>query len=175
MRSVLIVDDMPIFREPLEALLRGEGFRTRSASNGADALNLIAESKPDAIVLDLNMPGLCGTGFLKRLRRQPGTASIPVIVLTAESDAASTARVMDLGVAGFLLKDRFSARELVARVRAVVVGRVPMQTALSASSTEFIPASRSSSRASLRDVPAVSKWNLNCSALANLVRLDVSA
>lgn len=117
MFSALIVDDMAIFREPLEVLLRAEGFATRSAANGADALALVNESIPDIVILDLSMPGLSGIGFLKQLRSNASTSEIPVIVLTAQDEPSKLAAIQSFRVEGLMLKSQFSAREIVLRAR----------------------------------------------------------
>jgi CheY-like chemotaxis protein len=124
MISVLVIDDLAIVREPLKALLAGEGFSVRSAANGADAIALAQESMPDAVLLDLSMPGISGVAFLERLRAFRGGAGVAVIVLTAQEDPALQAKLLKMGVEGFVLKSQFSAGDIVSRLRRAV-GKPP--------------------------------------------------
>lgn len=174
MVSVLIVDDMAIFREPIEALLRAEGFSTRVAANGTDAIVLVGESRPDVIILDLYMPGLSGLDFLKHLRENVETASIPVIVLTAQDDASQNRAVRDLNVEAFLLKTQFSAKELVHRVRQVARRKVETELASSAPAAPF----DSAQRTTRPELPHLRPDRLSYSgpqSLTPLLQLDIRA
>ena len=83
MSKVLVVDDMPIFREPIAACLRASGYETCIAGNGQEALAVLQSSRPDLILLDIAMPIMDGISFLSVIRGDPATQSIPVILLTA--------------------------------------------------------------------------------------------
>jgi CheY-like chemotaxis protein len=87
--NVLIVDDDPSLRKNLRKALEQEGYEVREADNGAMALQRLAASIPDAIILDLLMPEMDGFEFVDELRRRSPLAAIPVIVLTAKDLTAN--------------------------------------------------------------------------------------
>lgn len=117
---VLVVDDMPIFREPIEAVLRAEGFRTSAAGDGAAALTLAKSDPPDLVLLDLTMPGMDGVEVLRQLRAAPATRSVPVIILSASAEKSKIVEAAACGISGYLLKTSFSLRDMLTRIRAVL-------------------------------------------------------
>ncbi len=128
MTRVLVVDDMAICREPVAEALRAHGHVVICASSGDEALGLLREERPDAILLDVTMPGLDGLSVLRTIRRNPNTKSIPVILLTDKADKACVQSAAGIGVQGYLLKSQFSLTELLARVDsclAAPVGAAP--------------------------------------------------
>jgi DNA-binding NarL/FixJ family response regulator len=176
MFSALIVDDMAIFREPLEVLLRAEGFATRSAANGADALTLVNESIPDIVILDLSMPGLSGIGFLKQLRTNANTSEVPVIVLTAQDDPAQLAAIQSFRVEGLMLKSQFSAREIVLRARRAAARSVvhtPDSELVDDSSDQVVQSTGTSYAANARD--ARSRPMDSTLRVSPVIRLDIRA
>jgi DNA-binding response OmpR family regulator len=82
---VLLVDDDPAILRLLEVTFGLDGFETVAAARGEDALAAAAADRPDAVVLDLMLPGLDGREVYRRLREDPSTASIPVVFLTART------------------------------------------------------------------------------------------
>ncbi|MEZ4368781.1 MAG: response regulator [Kofleriaceae bacterium] len=80
---ILVVDDDQLVRDSLRRLLAEEGYAVDAAADGADALALVAAAPPDAILLDLMMPGMNGRQFLRALRDDPRHSGIPVLVMTA--------------------------------------------------------------------------------------------
>jgi Response regulators consisting of a CheY-like receiver domain and a winged-helix DNA-binding domain len=80
---VLLVDDDPAILRLLEVNFRLEGFETLTASRGEDALIAVAEGAPDAVVLDVMLPGIDGREVYRRLREDPASAALPVVFLTA--------------------------------------------------------------------------------------------
>lgn len=118
-KKILIVDDEPDALEVLGFKLKAEGFTPVFAHDGARALAEARGSKPDLIVLDLMLPEISGLEVCKILRRDPATAEIPIIMLTAR--AAETDRVLglELGADDYVTKP-FSPRELVLRIRNVL-------------------------------------------------------
>jgi CheY-like chemotaxis protein len=101
---ILIVDDDPRNRKLIEALLASEGYAVQGVESGAAGLVEIVRTPPDLVLLDLMMPGMDGFEFMRRLRADPGTAAVPVIVVTALDDPASRARVAAAGAAGTITK-----------------------------------------------------------------------
>ncbi len=114
--TILIVDDEMQNCKLLEALLRPEGYSTLSAANGADALASIAERAPDLILLDIMMPGMDGCQVATKLKANPATSSIPIIMVTALNDRSARLSGLNAGAEDFLTKPVDRA-ELWLRVR----------------------------------------------------------
>ena len=83
MKTILVVDDEYAIVEALAALLGDEGYRVVSAMNGAEALEKIAEDRPDLVLLDVMMPVLDGRATLARIREDPTTSALPVVLMSA--------------------------------------------------------------------------------------------
>src|SRR3954463_2921103 len=108
MSLILIADDPPIAPEPLARLLRLEGYETACAANGLEALDRVAERRPDLILLDMMMPKMTGLEFLRALAdARPAASGVPVIVLTSVSDSPDVRRARALGVRDVILKAQF--------------------------------------------------------------------
>ncbi len=116
---VLVVEDEDALSALLEYNLEKEGFEVRLSADGEDALLVIEEDKPDLVLLDWMLPGLSGIEICRRIRAQPDTRDIPVIMLTARSDEDDRIRGLDTGADDYLTKP-FSIPELTARVRALM-------------------------------------------------------
>jgi len=114
--TILIVDDEQINRHLFQIQLRGDGYRTRLAASGGEALALIAEEKPDLVLLDVMMPGMSGFEVVARLKAAAATRNIPVIMVTALDDAQSRLAALGSGAEEFLTKP-VNRAELLARVR----------------------------------------------------------
>jgi DNA-binding response OmpR family regulator len=114
--SILVVDDDPKLRDLLAQYLGRENFRVRTASDGNVMDQLMAESAPDLVVLDLMLPGEDGLSIARRLR---GGTDIPVIILSARGDEVDRIVGLEVGADDYLAKP-FSPRELLARIRAVL-------------------------------------------------------
>src|SRR5271170_5773708 len=102
MKSILVVDDMAIFREPIAASLRLAGYEALCAADGEKALQLARTNHPDVILLDVAMPGMDGIGFLRNLRADPGIASTHVILLTVVNDKERVLAAGSLGVKDYI-------------------------------------------------------------------------
>jgi DNA-binding response OmpR family regulator len=114
--TILIVDDEPTIVEVVGLYLQREGYRVMTAADGAAALLLVEQQRPDLVVLDLMLPGLSGLEVTKRLR---AGGALPIIMLTARGEEADRVVGLELGADDYVTKP-FSARELVARVKAVL-------------------------------------------------------
>ena len=117
-RRVLVVDDSPAIRTLLTVNLELEGYDVRAAADGEEGLEVIAQWHPHVVTLDVVMPRLDGFETLERLRADPATAELPVVMVTARAQAADRERGDALGVDAYLSKP-FEPAELVA-----VVGRL---------------------------------------------------
>ena len=100
----------------LRSLLERDGFEVAEAADGAEALTAVDRLSPDAVVLDLNLPVLDGYDVLSRLRTRSTSATLPVLVLTANGDEASEVRALKMGANEFLTKP-FRPRALGARLK----------------------------------------------------------
>ncbi|HYG24366.1 MAG TPA: response regulator transcription factor [Verrucomicrobiae bacterium] len=114
--KILVVDDEPEAVELVEFNLQQAGFKVITAADGAEALEKIRTEPPDLIVLDLMIPEIGGLDVCKILRRQPVTASIPIIMLTARAAEVDRVVGLELGADDYVTKP-FSPRELVLRIR----------------------------------------------------------
>ena len=114
---ILLVDDEPDIREVVDVSLGLDPqFRTRACASGADALVMAARWSPSLILLDVMMPLMDGPTTLANLRKNPRTADIPVLFLTARSQTAEIAHYISLGAQGVLSKP-FDPMTLAALVR----------------------------------------------------------
>lgn len=119
-RRILIVDDEDDIREVAQMSLEMvAGWEVIPARSGEEGLRLAAQHRPDAILLDVMMPGMDGPATAQRLREQPETAGIPVILLTAKVQPADRRRFEGAGVAGVLSKP-FDPMELSGQVSDVL-------------------------------------------------------
>lgn len=117
--KILIVEDEPDIVKMLEYNLKKEGFRITSASDGREALRRVERDRPDIIILDLMLPEIDGLEVCKFLKQSPGTANIPIIMLTAKAQETDKIVGLELGADDYITKP-FSIRELTARVKAVL-------------------------------------------------------
>ncbi len=114
--TILVIDDKEYNRVLLNDVLTGHGFRVAAVADGPAGLAWVAENSADAIVLDLSMPAMDGFDVLTRLRQEPATAFVPVLLLTAHyREPEMIARGFALGADGYLTKP-FLMDELVARL-----------------------------------------------------------
>ena len=116
--TILIVDDEPVGRDTLEALLMSRGYNLAFASNGPEALAKAAELTPDLILLDVMMPDMDGFEVCRRLRTDPLLTEVPVIMVTALDDRDSRLQGIEAGADDFVTKP-FDRAELRARVRTI--------------------------------------------------------
>jgi len=104
-RTILIIDDSALVRRLVQLGLGGDsGWPTHQAESGAEGVAMAARAQPDAILLDVEMPGLDGPATLAILRAQEATREIPVLFLTGHSAEADRSRLMALGAAGLIPK-----------------------------------------------------------------------
>jgi CheY-like chemotaxis protein len=118
---VLVVDDATAIRELIAVNLELEGYDVDRAGDGEEALAAVARQRPDVITLDVMMPRLDGFSTIERLRSDPDTADIPVVLVTGRASTADRARGELLGVDGFLAKP-FEPAELLATIQRLTGG-----------------------------------------------------
>lgn len=102
--NVLAVDDIPLNLLLVQKMLSRFNFTMRTAANGQQALDAIAEMKPDLILLDLMMPGIDGFEVLRRVRENPETADIRVVILSALNSNEDVVKGYNMGADEFIMK-----------------------------------------------------------------------
>ena len=117
--KVLVVDDVALNVKLLADLLAAKGYRTCSATSGAEALRVLASERPDLVLLDVMMPGMSGYDVCREIRADPAHAMLPVVLVTALDPAEERAKGLDAGADDFLSKP-VSQAELLARVRSLL-------------------------------------------------------
>jgi DNA-binding response OmpR family regulator len=119
---VLVVDDDEDSRRLLAHLLERKGYSVVLADGGPAAISTLEKTEVDVVVLDVMMPIMDGFAVCRELKKSPGTASVPVILLTARDDMETRATGMKLGVSDFLAKP-VNKEELYVRIRTQLEGR----------------------------------------------------
>jgi two-component system phosphate regulon response regulator PhoB len=114
--QVLLVEDEPAQREVLAYNLEAEGYAVRRAENGEEAMLLVAEAKPDLMILDWMMPLMSGIEVCRQIKTRDDTRDIPVIMLSARSEEVDAVRGLETGADDYVIKP-YSVKELMARVR----------------------------------------------------------
>lgn len=116
---ILVVDDEEDILELIRYNLVKEGFVVLCAEDGEECLEMTAKHSPDLIVLDLMMPGIDGLDVCKRLKNDPETQNLPIIMLTAKSSESDVVVGLELGADDYVVKP-FSPRILIARIKSVL-------------------------------------------------------
>lgn len=120
MYRILAVDDDPLILEVLRKILAQAHFEVLGASNAAEALKSCAQTKPDLILLDVNLPDAKGIDVCLRIKEDDRLKHIPVLLITGEAlDAASCVEGLEAGAEDYIRKP-FMARELVSRVNSIL-------------------------------------------------------
>jgi DNA-binding response OmpR family regulator len=117
--KILVVEDEADLREVLQYNLTREGYRVVTAENGAEGLRRARKEAPDLLLLDLMLPDLDGIEICRRLKKDPLTSSLPVIIVTAKGEEPDVVLGLGVGADDYVTKP-FSPRTLLARVKAVL-------------------------------------------------------
>ncbi len=117
--TVLVVEDEEAIATLIQYNLEKEGFLVNLIADGEEALELIRHQQPDLVLLDWMLPGLSGIEICERLRDNPDTRGLPIIMLTARGEEDDRVRGLDAGADDYVVKP-FSPGELIARIRAVL-------------------------------------------------------
>jgi len=111
-RTVLIIEDEKLIIVSTQMVLEAAGFRVESATNGEEGIERARQLAPDLILLDIMMPGIDGWETLTRLKRDPESAAIPVIIFTAREHARGHQKSTEMGAADYFRKP-FEPDELI--------------------------------------------------------------
>ena len=117
--SILVIEDEPDIAEVIQYNLSREGYRVDIVGDGEIALERVVRDAPDLVLLDLMLPGLDGVELCRRLKEDPLTRAVPVIMVTAKGEESDVVLGLGVGADDYVAKP-FSPRELTARVRAVL-------------------------------------------------------
>ncbi|MGQ9366746.1 response regulator [Azospirillum sp. ST 5-10] len=118
MKKVLTVDDSRTMRDMVAFTLKGAGYEVLEAGDGQQALSLLAGTPVDLVIADLNMPVMDGLTLIRRLRASPAHRTVPILMLTTESDDAKKAEGRAAGATGWLVKP-FNPDKLISVVQKV--------------------------------------------------------
>lgn len=121
------VDDDNAIRDIEIYTLESTGYKARGFSDGTSMLEALKSEKPDLIILDIMLPGEDGVEILKKVRENPETTAIPIIMATAKGTEIDKIQSLDLGADDYLVKP-FGVMEMVSRIKAVLRRCTPVQT-----------------------------------------------
>lgn len=116
-KLLLLIEDNPLLTSMYQAALEKAGFEVVFAHDGESGLSLIHEKKPDAIILDILMPGIDGFTVLKDLRDNKETKDIKVIVLTVLTKKEDIEKARKMGVVDYLIKSELTLAEIVEKIK----------------------------------------------------------
>lgn len=119
MAKVMVVDDEPNIVLSLEFLMQQAGFQVVTAATGEEALELINQTAPNLVLLDISLPGISGFEVLQSLRQQADFKNLPIIMLTAHGREAEKEKGLALGADDYITKP-FSTQELVEKVKSLL-------------------------------------------------------
>jgi len=114
--TVLVVDDDDFQRSLIGRILDAAGYRLQFAASGLEALNLMRKSRPDLVLMDVQMPGMDGVEATRRLKGAPHTAAIPILMITGRSELDTVRESLKAGAAGFVVKP-FERETLIEKIR----------------------------------------------------------
>ncbi|PIS34360.1 MAG: response regulator [Parcubacteria group bacterium CG08_land_8_20_14_0_20_43_9] len=116
---ILIIEDDKFLRELISRKLLSDGFKIEEAIDGEEGLRKIEEVKPDLILLDLILPGLDGFEVLERIKDNPSTSAVPVLILSNLGQRDEIERGLKLGAVDFLVKAHFTPEEIVDKIKII--------------------------------------------------------
>jgi DNA-binding response OmpR family regulator len=122
--KVVVIEDEVDILEVIEYNLSREGYRVRGIRDGKEGLQVVKQEMPQVVLLDLMLPGFDGIEVCRRLKEDPATRPIPIIMVTAKGEESDIVLGLGIGADDYVTKP-FSPRELIARIKAVVRRRSP--------------------------------------------------
>ncbi len=117
--SVLVVDDEPLTQDLLRLMLEPAGFRVTGAEHGLEALQKVQESKPDIMILDVMMPHMDGITVCRKIRSNPDTADLPIVMLSGKTHLNAIEEGIEAGANRYLAKP-MSRNDLIQNLREVL-------------------------------------------------------
>lgn len=120
MKKILVIDDDQFFAKTLEAALPKEKYLVVAAEDGEMGLEKLKSEKPDLVILDLMMPKLDGTAFLKKLQESTDLPKVPILVSSNLSSVKKISDVMAMGAVGYVIKSDESLQSIVQDIERVI-------------------------------------------------------
>lgn len=117
-KQVLLIEDEPNIIEAISFILSRDGWTVKTHSNGADAVEMVKERRPDVVILDVMLPGKSGYDILRELRDDPEVKGLPVLILTARGQTKDREIAERAGCDAFMTKP-FSNADVLETVRAL--------------------------------------------------------
>jgi DNA-binding response OmpR family regulator len=117
--NIVVIEDEPDIRDIIDYNLTREGFRVITSDNGVSGIQTVVREVPDLVLLDLLLPGLDGIEVCRRLKLDPATQNIPIIIVSAKGEESDIVLGLGVGADDYISKP-FRPKELIARVRAVL-------------------------------------------------------
>jgi len=119
-KNILIIEDDEFLRGLISKKLASEGFAVISAIDGEKGIEKAREQNPDLILLDLLLPNVDGYEVLQKMKENPATSHIPIIVVSNLGQSEDIDKAMKLGATDFLIKAQYTAEEIVNKVKAAI-------------------------------------------------------
>lgn len=119
-RTILLVEDDEMLHTMYTQKFTKEGYEVKSAYNGAEGVALAETGKPDIILLDIIMPKMDGFAALKKIKKNPATAQIPVILLTNLGQEEDIRKGKELGASDYFIKANHTPQEVVDKVKSII-------------------------------------------------------
>lgn len=117
-KRVLVVDDDPVVRLLVNEFLSAQGYEVQTVESGSECLNQVTEKKPDFVVLDLLMPEMNGIEVLKKLRSNPNTSEVPIVMMSSDFDSEAIANSYNVSADGYVQKP-FGMRDILSALKEV--------------------------------------------------------
>lgn len=117
-KKVLVVDDDPVVRLLVNEFLSSQGYEVLTVESGTECIDTISSKRPDVVVLDLLMPEMNGIEVLKRLRGNPSTAAVPIVMMSSDFDTEAITNSYNLSADGYVQKP-FGMRDILSAVEEV--------------------------------------------------------
>lgn len=121
---ILVVDDSVLISTNIKMILEPKGYEIAEASNGADALKLAESKSPKLVLLDMIMPGMDGIETLVRLKGNPKTAQIPVLMVTGSQTGKDVEKAFGYGASGYVVKP-VNPERLLAKISSILTSPPP--------------------------------------------------
>lgn len=117
MTKIAIIEDDPVINQMYRMKFEAAGFTVEVADNGVRGVAMVEAFKPDIILLDIGMPEMTGDEALIQIRKQPGSKTTPVIILTNLGEEEAPKQLRGLGIHSYIVKADLTPRQVVARVK----------------------------------------------------------
>lgn len=119
-KKILIIEDDKFLRELISQKIQKEGYDIAEAVDGEKGIKGVKDAKPDLVLLDLILPGIDGFEVLSRIKADPETSKIPVIILSNLGQKEDIDRGLKMGAIDYMIKAHFTPAEIITKVRGIL-------------------------------------------------------